>query len=129
MGDRCRLPVRFFSVKNCQRLRLPKGHPPVKAGSITASERPSRISLLPDSRVHPRDAFAYRLNTYSHSFVTALTCSSSFGSLVTTASGDRIMRNPLDRPVTDYLVNILCSLVVAVICFKLGGSLAEVSGN
>jgi hypothetical protein len=23
-----------------------KGHPPVKAGSITASERPSRISLL-----------------------------------------------------------------------------------
>ena len=39
------------------------------------------------------------------------------------------MRNPLDRPVTDYLVNILCSLVVAVICFKLGGSLAEVSGN
>ncbi len=39
------------------------------------------------------------------------------------------MRNPLDHPVVDYLVNILCSLLVAIICFELGGSLAKVSGN
>ena len=39
------------------------------------------------------------------------------------------MANPLDRPLVDYLLIILCSLGVAVICFKLGGSLAEVSGN
>ena len=39
------------------------------------------------------------------------------------------MRNPADNPVLDYLTIIVCSLIVAVICFKLGGSIAQVSGN
>jgi hypothetical protein len=39
------------------------------------------------------------------------------------------MRNLLDHPVVNYLIISLCSLAVALICFKLGGSLAEVSGN
>ena len=34
-----------------------------------------------------------------------------------------------DRPVVDYLIIIISSLVVALICFKLGDSLAKVSGN
>lgn len=35
----------------------------------------------------------------------------------------------IDRPVVDYLVIIFCSLLVALICFLLGDSLAKVSGN
>jgi hypothetical protein len=35
----------------------------------------------------------------------------------------------IDRPAVDYLVIIFCSLVVALICFLLGDSLAKVSGN
>jgi hypothetical protein len=34
-----------------------------------------------------------------------------------------------DRPVVDYLVIIVCSLAAALICFKLGDSLAKVSNN
>jgi len=34
-----------------------------------------------------------------------------------------------DRPVIDYLVIIVCSLAVALLCFWLGDSLARVSGN
>lgn len=39
------------------------------------------------------------------------------------------MKTLLDHPVVEYLIISLCSLVVALICFKLGGSLAKVSGN
>jgi len=39
------------------------------------------------------------------------------------------MRNPLDHPLVDYLIISVISLAVALICFKLGGSLAEVSGT
>ena len=39
------------------------------------------------------------------------------------------MRDLLDHPLVDFLLIVLCSLGVALICFKLGGSLAEVSGN
>jgi hypothetical protein len=39
------------------------------------------------------------------------------------------IRDVLDHPVVVYLIISLASLGVAVICFKLGGSLAEVSGN
>jgi len=39
------------------------------------------------------------------------------------------MRKLLDHPVVNYLIISFCSLAVAFICFKLGGSLAEVSGN
>jgi hypothetical protein len=39
------------------------------------------------------------------------------------------MTNLLDHPVINYLIIITSSLFVALICFFLGGSLAEVSGN
>jgi hypothetical protein len=39
------------------------------------------------------------------------------------------MRNLLDNPVVDYLTISVCSLLVALICFILGGSLADVSGT
>jgi len=39
------------------------------------------------------------------------------------------MRIRFDRPVIDYLVIIVCSLAAALICFKLGDSLAKVSDN
>src|SRR5439155_10563744 len=46
-----------------------------------------------------------------------------------TLAGDGIMRNLLDHPLVDFLLIMVCSLAVALICFKLGGSLAEISGN
>jgi hypothetical protein len=39
------------------------------------------------------------------------------------------MKTLLDHPVVEYLVISVCSLVVALVCFKLGGSLAKISGN
>ena len=39
------------------------------------------------------------------------------------------MNKLLDHPVVNYLIIIATSLFVALICFNLGGSLAEVSGN
>jgi hypothetical protein len=39
------------------------------------------------------------------------------------------MQKALDHPVIGYLIVSLCSLTVAVMCFRLGGSLAEISGK